>query len=90
LHNTPKNGSPGQAKELIDIPNTGRDSGGGDQPATYRGRWEGNDTFVADLDTAGNRESFVLRMQFDGDRLEFTAREGTHAQGFTVERRPLN
>jgi CubicO group peptidase (beta-lactamase class C family) len=59
-------------------------------PAAYRGRWEGNDTFVVDLDTAGNRESFVLRLQFDGDRLAFTVREGTHAQGFTVEGRPLN
>lgn len=57
-------------------------------PAAYRGRWVGDDTFVVELDTLGNRESFILNLRFAGDRLEFTGREGTHAQGFTVAGKP--
>jgi hypothetical protein len=53
-------------------------------PAAYRGRWQGADTFVVELDTAGNRESFELTLRFLGDQLEFSGREGTHAAGFTV------
>lgn len=56
-------------------------------PAAYRGRWDGEDTFVIVLDTLGNRESFELRLQFTGDGLAFSGRELTHEQGFTVEGR---
>jgi CubicO group peptidase (beta-lactamase class C family) len=54
-------------------------------PAAERGRWEGADTVVVDLDTIGNRETFELRMRFAGDRLQFTGRERAHDSGFTVE-----
>jgi CubicO group peptidase (beta-lactamase class C family) len=57
-------------------------------PAAYRGQWEGDDTFVVQLDTLGNRESFILSLHFLDGGLEFSGREGTHAQGFTVEGKP--
>ncbi len=59
-------------------------------PAAYRGHWQDDGTFVVDLDTAANRESFELRLHFDGDKLEFSGREGTHAYGFTVAGKPAN
>jgi hypothetical protein len=57
-------------------------------PAAYRGQWEGDDTFAVQLDTLGNRESFILSLHFLDGGLEFSGREGTHAQGFTVEGKP--
>ena len=53
-------------------------------PAGGRGRWVDADTFVVQIDTIGNRETFELGIDFKGDLIDFSAREGTHAEGFTV------
>ena len=44
-------------------------------------------TFIVQLDTIGNRETFELGIDLKGDLIDFSAREGTHAEGFTVEGR---
>jgi hypothetical protein len=53
-------------------------------PAGGRGHWADADTFVVQIDTIGNRETLELGIDFKGDLIDFSVREGTHAEGFTV------
>ena len=42
-------------------------------PAGGRGRWVDADTFVVQIDTIGNRETFELGIDFKGDTIDFSA-----------------
>ena len=53
-------------------------------PAGGRGRWEDGDTFLGQVDTISNRETYELSTDFQGDTIKVTGREGTHEAGFTV------
>jgi hypothetical protein len=53
-------------------------------PAGLRGQWDGEDSFVMELETIANREAFVYVIGFNGEQITMEIREGAHETGTTI------